>query len=287
MSNSKVTVIISSEDNKRQFQVKALLDTGNNIVNGVAISEHTHNRLGGSFLKLGGKNVKGASNKKLPVKGVSTPIKLKIDNKVFLVKPYVIKDLTDPVNIGRKFMEKANLELKYGVKNLLQVCNEKEIEMVRAIEENPSGRERCKTKGKGAVVRAKPVLPSPVMAAETSLLKPNSVHFIKVEKIKGEQIVEPIRDEQLQVRPAEYKEAEQIAILNTSECFRMIKKGEQVGESYPCDVGQAEEVKNPKKVQKESAEDSSTNEEVRKRSFCKLMEELKIEENVVLKETQL
>ena len=87
------------------------------------------------------------------------------------------------------------------------------------------------------------------MAAETNLLKPNSVTFIKVEKIKGEQIVEPIRDEQIQVPPAVYKEAEQIAILNTSQSFRMIKKGEQVGESYPCVIGQAEEVKNTKKVQ--------------------------------------
>ena len=42
----------------------------------------------------------------------------------------------------------------------------------------------------------------------------------------------------------------------------MIKKGEQVGESCPFVIGQAEEVKNPKKVQKESEEDSSTNEEV-------------------------
>ena len=158
-------------------------------------------------------------------------------------------------------------------------------------------------KGKGAVVRAQPFLPNPVVAAETNLLKPNSVTFIKVEKIKGEQIVEPIRDEQLQVPPAVYKEAEQIAILNTSQSFRMIKKGEQVGESYACDVGQAEvvnpkwvqeesvedsgtneeEVKNPKRVQEESVEDSGTNEEVQKRNFCKLMEALKIEENVVLK----
>ena len=149
MSNSKISVIISLESDKRQFRVEALLDTRNNIVNGVAISEHTHNRLGGSFIKLGGKVVKGASNKKLPVKGVSTPIKLKIDNKVFSVKPYVIKDLTDPVNIGRKFMEKANLELKYGVKNLLKVCNEKEIEMVRAIEENPQGRDVARQSKRG------------------------------------------------------------------------------------------------------------------------------------------
>ena len=73
--------------------------------------------------------------------------------------------------------------------------------MVRAIEEKPSRRGCCKTKGKGAVVRDKPVLPNLVMAVETNLLKPNSVTFIKVEKIKGEQIVEPIRDEQIQVPP--------------------------------------------------------------------------------------
>ena len=59
MLNSKISVIISSESDNKQFQVKALLDTGNNIVNGVAISEHTNNRLGGAFLKIGGKVVKG------------------------------------------------------------------------------------------------------------------------------------------------------------------------------------------------------------------------------------
>ena len=91
--------------------------------------------------------------------------------------------------------------------------------MVKAIEEKPSGRGRCKTKGKGAVVRDKPTLPNPVMAAETNLLKPNSATFIKVEKIKGEQIVEPIRDDQIQVPPAVYKEADQIANLNTSQSF--------------------------------------------------------------------
>ena len=79
MSNSKISVINSSESDNRQFQVKALLDTGNNIVNGVAISEH--NRLWGSFIKLEGKVVKEAAKKKLPVKGVTTQIKLKIETR--------------------------------------------------------------------------------------------------------------------------------------------------------------------------------------------------------------
>ena len=103
MLNSNISVIISSESDNRQFQVKALLDTGNNIVNRVAIP--ITDMVGGAFFKLRGKDVKGASNKKVPVKGFGKPVKLKVDNKVFLVKPYVIRDLTDPVNIGQPFME--------------------------------------------------------------------------------------------------------------------------------------------------------------------------------------
>ena len=295
MSNSKVSVNITSEsDSKKQFKVKALLDTGNSIHSGVAISEHTHNRLGGTFVKLGGKTVKGASNKKLSVKGVSAPVKLSIDNgRTYICKPYVIAGLTDPVNIGRRFMETANVKLNFGTKNTVKCCNEEEIEMVRAMKDETSTavRGRCKKKGKGAVVRAKPNLPIPVLATETNLLKPNSITFIRVGKIKGEQLVEPIKDDQLQVSPAVYEETEQIAVCNISEEFRIIKKGEQVGESSSCEVikemsmdpNDKKESQDQEKVQKESEQNSGTEEEVRKRNFCTLITELKIEENVILK----
>ena len=62
MANSKTMVTLSSEkDNKKQIVTKALLDTGNSVFSGLAISETIHNQLRLGFVKLGGK-VKGPDN---------------------------------------------------------------------------------------------------------------------------------------------------------------------------------------------------------------------------------
>ena len=278
MANSKAIVIISSEKDNKQVKVKALLDTGNSVFSGLAISEAIHNQLGLGFVKLGGK-VKGPDNGRLTVKGVSTPIKMQIDNRCFICKPYVIQGMTDSVNIGRQFMAKVNMVLTYGVKNTFKTSEGSEVEMICAMKEEdssilPAGgttsqplmrQRQCQKKG--AKVREKPELPNPVMAAETILLQPNSATFISVKKIKGEQVVEPIKDNELQVPPAVYKEAEQIAVLNISTEYRIVKKGEQVGESFPCEVGQIEEVQmdeGPIDKNEKSKEDSSARRKLEK-----------------------
>ena len=219
MANSKAIVIISLEKDNKQVKTKALLDTGNSVFSGLAISEAIHNQLGLGFVKLGGK-VKGPDNGRLTVKGVSTPIKMQIDNRCFICKPYVIRGMTDSVNIGRQFMAKVNMVLTYGVKNTFKTREGSEVEMICAMKEEdssilPAGgttsqplmrQRQCQKKG--AKVREKPELPNPVMAAETILLQPNSATFIPVRKIEGEQVVEPIKDNELQAPPAVYKEAE-------------------------------------------------------------------------------
>ena len=77
-ANAKVSVTVTGETGP--VKVKALMDSGNNTSTGVVISERLHNRLKCSFLKLGG-TVLGAGKQKLKVKGLSTPIKLKLNEQ--------------------------------------------------------------------------------------------------------------------------------------------------------------------------------------------------------------
>ena len=111
MSNSKVMITLWGNGKPRVY--KALLDTGNNLGEGLAISEKTHKALGASYEKLGG-IVKSAGKADLEVKGVSNPIELQFKDTIHKVKPVVIVGLRDPVNIGREMMKKLNITLSYG-----------------------------------------------------------------------------------------------------------------------------------------------------------------------------
>ena len=103
-NNSKIRVTLKGEGKPRTY--KALLDTGNNLKEGIAISEKTHSDLGAAFTKLGG-TVKSAGKADLKVKGVSTPIELSFKDTVYMVKPIVIVGLRDDVNIGRELMNSS------------------------------------------------------------------------------------------------------------------------------------------------------------------------------------
>ena len=131
LANSKLFVTVTRQAGP--VKVKALLDSGNNTSSGVVISERLHNQLQCSFLKLGGK-VLGAGNQILKVKGVSTPIKLKLDTRIFVIKPLVIEGLTDPVNIGRSFMKKYGLTPHFGQQDLM-ISEGKEVEMIKTLKE--------------------------------------------------------------------------------------------------------------------------------------------------------
>ena len=177
-ANSKIFVTLTGEGNP--IRTKALLDSGNNTDCGVVISDKLHNELKASFVKLGGR-VLSAGNQRLKVKGVSTPIKLKFKEKTYIVKPMVIVGLNDPVNIGRNFMKRVGIELKFGPD--VMESSEGSIQMVKSMKEaeEPSrGRTRSR---KGAKVREERTLPKAVLAKETTLVPPNCLYFVKIEKM--------------------------------------------------------------------------------------------------------
>ena len=89
-----------------KLELKGTVDTGNTITDSVAISPEVHQALGVGFQTIGGKQVGTAkSGSQLTRLGVSNPIKLNIAGmkKSFDVRPCVIKELSDPCNIGLKF----------------------------------------------------------------------------------------------------------------------------------------------------------------------------------------
>ena len=110
---------------------KAQFDTGNSVHSGIAIFPQVRNKLKESFLKLGGK-CHSAGKSLLQVKGVSPPVKLRIPGakKTLIVKPWVIQNLRDDINIGQKVMEELNITLPYGNENKLTTRTGNTVAMI-------------------------------------------------------------------------------------------------------------------------------------------------------------
>ena len=130
-------------------------------------------------------------------------------------------------------------------------------------------RGRSQKKGPGARVREERTLPKAVIAKETTLVPPNCLFFVKIEKMEGERLIEPLRDDEMQAPPAVYNDAEKVAVLNLASEFRIIKAGEQIGESYPCQIGTVEaiqEIKEEDELQEDKvqSEDKGTKKQERK-----------------------
>ena len=282
-ANSKIFVTLTGQGSP--IKTKALLDSGNNTDCGVVISEKIHNELKASFVKLGGR-VLSAGNQRLKVKGVSTPIKLKFKEKTYIVKPIVIIGLNDPVNLGRNFMKKFGIGLKFGPD--VMESSEGSIQMVKSMKEveKPS-RGRTRSRKEGAKVREERTLPKAVLAKETTLVPPNCLYFVKIDKMEGERLIEPLRDDEMQAPPAVYNDAEKVAVLNLASEFRIIKAGEQIGESYACQVGTVESIQEIKDEEDSNEEaqagNTETKEQEKKQQFQKLLEELGIAENEILR----
>ena len=147
--------------------------------------------------------------------------------------------MNDPVIIGRNFMKRCQIGLKFGHQSDMMTSDEGRVEMIKTIKEPKETEQEHGRKGKqgnGARARSQRALPKAVVASEATLVPPNSLCFVKVNRLKGEQVVEPIWDELMQAPPAAYKDADQIAVLNLAPDFRWIAAGEEIAEAYECQV---------------------------------------------------
>ena len=83
------------------------MDTGNTVTDRSVITKHLHNKLQAGFTKIGGNKINTAkTGSGLRRVGKSKRIKMKINGmeKQFEIRPTVVEDLTDDLNLGNGFL---------------------------------------------------------------------------------------------------------------------------------------------------------------------------------------
>ena len=122
-------------------QTKALVDTGNNVIEETAINHSFHEKLGVGFKnktqQLIGTAGAGSRIKKI---GLSNPIKLKFkdSNRTFEINPTVIENLSDTLNIGDRFLSTLSKEMPceilYSDQKKQMRLGEETIEMIQVMD---------------------------------------------------------------------------------------------------------------------------------------------------------
>ena len=127
----------------RKIHCRALVDTGNTVNTKSVITRKLHNQIGMGFSEIGGKAVNtaktGSGLKKI---GVSKEITMTIDgmdHQSFQIKPTVVEDLCDDLNLGNGFLaETGDCDILYrGNLTKLRIGKDK-VELVRTIDSNKS-----------------------------------------------------------------------------------------------------------------------------------------------------
>ena len=127
---------------KRQSNAKALLDTGNTVKTKCVISQKLHKALGGTITKPFTTTIGTAKEgAKLTPVGISSPLKLRIKGikRNFVLKPLVMKDLSDDINLGSGFLTKlgrqTECKLVYDGGNPRLKIGKESVELIRQIKE--------------------------------------------------------------------------------------------------------------------------------------------------------
>ena len=144
--------------------------------------------------------------------------------------------------------------------------------MIRTLEKAPGavrGRTQQKT---GAIKKETTELPTPATVRRAT---------------RDERVIEPMTDEDVQAPPAVYRDTEKIAVLNLSGDFKIIRKGEEIAESYPCTVGKIAGLEETHQDQPEDGVEDQPKEgteaEKRQEHFRQWVKDLMIEETEILK----
>ena len=158
MMGQKAHVWVTLGKGEKKTQIKALLDTGNTIMEETAITRDLHDHLNAGFEEMGGipigtANVEGPKLERL---GVSNPIEMEISGMKgkFLVKPAVVPTLSDQFNIGTGFLSTIGNQLPVKVsfhngKATLSI-GKMETEIIRQMsDEQQKGTEQVDQEGHG------------------------------------------------------------------------------------------------------------------------------------------
>ena len=225
-------------------KLKALVDTGNNIREGVAISEKLHEALNVGFRIRNEKLIGTASaGSKMTKLGTSNPVKLKFEGirREFTVTPTVIRELVDHVNIGDRFMsnvsqnEQINVRIEYTSSGKKLKLGDEEVEMIQVMaEEEPK---RGRMRGRTPACQREMSVPernAKLYNVKDEVIKKNSVKFIeaKTERpVSGNEtiLIEGKDTTYCDVPTAVYENVKKIAVINTGQEDITIKKDTHIG----------------------------------------------------------
>ena len=125
---------------KRQVKCRALIDTGNTVTSRSVITKALHNDIQSGFAKLGGKKINTAkTGSGLTRLGRSKAIQMKIKGlkRTFVIKPSVVEDLTDDLNLGNGWLSfiggQVPCSIKYSGKGTRLCIGDEEIELIRVM----------------------------------------------------------------------------------------------------------------------------------------------------------
>lgn len=283
--------------------LKGVVDTGNTITDSVAISPEVHQALGVGFQTIGGKGVGTAkSGSQLTRLGVSNSIKLNIAGmkQCFDVRPCVIKELSDPCNIGLKFFtdlaDRMSCQITFEKDGTSVKIGNEEAEMIKVIGKGPEEALEAETKPdrqsrpvkKDVIVhrnRGKSIPRrdhiEPVYASEDCIVKRNTLRFIPgyvSRDIKGTVLVESAGHTLCEAIEAVHdwkNEGNKIALINIQDENVVIKKGSEIARIATVKVG-----KNNVEPTKEVTEEKLLKVEDRSEQ---LLKDLQIEDNEMLR----
>ena len=266
---------------------KALIDTGNSIRqgSGVAISGNLHRKLNLGFVKLGGKPINTAGKgSKLTVQGVSTAMKYQFPGiqTTYEIKPIVIENLTDDINIGTSYLQKIGVSLEYSTKgNRMSIAGDKNtVELIRKVD-TPTPRTSRSTSVKDRNTKNSKREPStggrgtmkfPIHALQTTVVPANSLTFVKVKRNKRTMCVENTQKNSIQVIQAVYKDTEKVAVLNSTDQIKVIRRDQEFGRYVYLKEGKIVEPQKVAKMKREHTDDAQE-------TATNLIEELGIDKN--------
>jgi len=100
---------------KKPVVAKMLVDSGNLVHD--LISEEFAKKIGVQYRKINKKVGTAAQGGTVNIVGRSEPIRLFIENiaKPVIIEPYVVKDLSHPINVGRNFLGRYKGRLEYSL----------------------------------------------------------------------------------------------------------------------------------------------------------------------------
>ena len=149
-NSKKVYVNVKLRYGLRTVKCRALVDTGNTVTARSVITKKLHNDIQSGFSALGGKVISTAkSGSGLKRIGRSNEIEMEIDGltRKFQIKPTVVEDLSDDLNLGNGFLaelgEKLPCAIIYRGKATKLKVGKEEVELIRTLSQGAAG-QSCK-----------------------------------------------------------------------------------------------------------------------------------------------